>query len=111
VVSTEILLSHQRKPILKKLQRHRRTPEILVALQGDSVICVAEPSSGARIRSVKTFLVKEGDAIAMRAGTWHWLPFPTKVEECKFLVMFASDTESSDLETRDLPENLKITYR
>lgn len=44
----------------------------------------------------------------MHTGTWHWAAFPINVKKCKFLVLFATDTETSDLEIRDLPEEVGI---
>jgi hypothetical protein len=38
----------------------------------------------------------------------HWAPLPVNAKKCKFLVLFATDTETSDLEIRDLPEEVRI---
>jgi ureidoglycolate hydrolase len=107
--STTLLFCHRRRPVVKKLERHVHSPEVLVPLDGDSVICVGKPSSGRdAIRGIRAFYLRQGEAIAMHAGTWHYLPFPVKAKQCKLLVLFSSRTEESDLKFRDLPEEVRI---
>ena len=110
-VSTGFLVCRQREGEVKNLERHTRTPEILVALEGDSLICMAKPESviGAdRIEGIQAFHVREGEAFVMHIGTWHWVPFPVNRETSKFLVVFASGTEADDLELRDLEDAVKV---
>ena len=108
-VSTGVLFGHEREAVVRSLERHKKTPEVLVALEGDSVVCFAKPSSShGRIRGIRAFYVRQGGAICMHTGTWHWAAFPVNVKKCKFLVLFAADTETSDLEIRNLPEEIGI---
>lgn len=107
--STTVLFCHRRQPVVKKLERHVRTPEVLVSLEGDSAICVGKRSSGrGAIRGIRAFYLRQGDAIAMHAGTWHYPPFPVKAKQCKLLVLFASGTEATDLKYGDLPQEVRI---
>ena len=111
-VSTGFLVCRKREGVIKSLERHTRTPEILVALEGDSLICMARPESlsGAdQIEGIQAFHVRQGEAFVMHVGTWHWVPFPISQEESKFLVVFASGTEADDLEVRDLADVIKIS--
>ena len=111
MVSTGILVCRKREGLIKSLERHTRTPEVLVALEGDSLICMAKPESvvGAdRIEGIQAFYVRQGEALVMHAGTWHWVPIPVDREESKLLVVFASGTEAEDLEIRDLPATIKV---
>jgi len=103
-VSTGYLACKPRPGVLKQLERHLRTPEILVALHGDSLVCMAKPSApGSRsIDGLKAFRVKQGQAFAMAPGTWHWAGYPVKKADAVFLVVFASGTEGADLEFTDL---------
>lgn len=108
--STTLLFCHRRLPVVKKFERHMRSPEVLVGLDGDSVICVGKPSTGrGAIQGIRAFYLRQGDAIAMHAGTWHWPPFPVKAKQCKLLVLFSSRTEASDLKFRELPQEVRIT--
>ncbi len=103
-VSTGYMFCKPRKGVLKQLERHLRTPEILVALRGDSLVCLARPSApGSRnIDGLQAFHVRQGQAFAMAPGTWHWAAFPLRRAEAVFLVAFASGTEGADLEFTDL---------
>ena len=106
-MSSGILLARKREGIIRSLERHMRTPEILIALEGDSLICMAKPETTVgmnQIEGIQIFYIHQGEAIAMYLGTWHWIPFPVNQEETRFLVIFASGTEVQDLEVRDLEE-------
>ena len=109
VASTGILYGHDREPVIKSLERHVSTPEVLVALEGDSIILFGKPAPDiGNIDDLKAFYIKQGDAFAMHPGTWHWVGIPVGGKSSKFLVVFASGTEANDLEVRDLQEEIKI---
>jgi ureidoglycolate hydrolase len=103
-VSTGYLACKPRSGVLKRLERHLRTPEILVALRGDSLVCMARPSArgSTSIDGLQAFHIRQGQAFAMTPGTWHWAAFPNGKTKAVFLVVFASGTEGSDLEFVDL---------
>ena len=110
-LSTGVLFGHERQAVVRSLERHKKTSEVLVALEGDSVVCFGKPaSSPKKIRGIKAFYVRQGQAICIHTGTWHWAAFPINVKECKFLVLFAIDTETSDLEIGNLPKEIGITH-
>lgn len=113
VVSTGILVNNKREPLVNKMERHVSTPEMLVALEGDSIICMARPSCYCRccssgIEGIKAFYLRQGDAIVMHAGTWHWASYPVDCEASKILVVFASGTEDKDMEIQELDEEVKL---
>lgn len=108
-VSTGVMLAPDREKVVTKMERHIKTAEILVALEGDSVVCVGAPSSdGTEISDIAVFTVRQGDAVALDAGTWHWIPFPTGTKPAKYIVIFANDTENSDMDFKDTPETIYI---
>lgn len=110
-VSTGFLVCHKREGLVKNLERHTSTPEIMVALEGDAVVCMAKPESivGAdRIEGIQAFHVRQGQAFVMQVGTWHWVPYPVDGEKSTFLVVFASGTEADDLEVRELADVVKV---
>jgi len=111
-VSTGYLACKPRSGVLKQLERHLGTPEILVALRGDSVVCMARPSApGSKgISGLQAFHVRQGQAFAMSPGTWHWAGFPTGKTEAVFLVVFASGTEGEDLEFTDLESPREVRH-
>jgi ureidoglycolate hydrolase len=112
-VSTGFLSCHPRQRHVTSLERHTRTPEIMVALDGDAVVCMAKPESATgsdRIEGIQAFHVRQGQAFVMHIGTWHWAPFPAQEHDSTFLVVFASGTEADDLEIRELPETVAVNF-
>jgi ureidoglycolate hydrolase len=107
-ISTGIVEGHQANYQVKSVERHLKTPEILVALSGDFVTLLGIPDHDTdQIRGLKAFYVKQREAIALKQGTWHSVPLPVK-ESCKALVIFKSGTPDNDLELQELNEKAEI---
>ena len=108
-VSTGIMYVKKRQPVLESFERHLQTPEMLVALEGDSVVCFAKksPYGSDEIGEVKAFYIKQGDAFVMSPGTWHWAGYP-KNDAAKFLVVFKYGTEEKDLEVKNVSEKVTV---
>lgn len=104
--SSGILLCHKRAFIGKSFERHEKTPEVLVALEGDSVLCLAKPAG--QPTEVNWFQIHQGDAFMLHTGTWHCIPFPIKTRECRFLVIFACGTEEGDLNYFNLTDPMEF---
>jgi ureidoglycolate hydrolase len=104
--SSGILLCNDRAPVVKSFERHEKTPEVLVALEGDSVLCLARPTK--QPSGIRWFRIHEGNAVALHPGTWHWIPFPLGGHACRFLVIFALGTEEDDLQYVDLDEPVNL---
>jgi ureidoglycolate hydrolase len=101
-LSTGLLVCKTRDSVVSQMERHIRTPEILTALSGDSVIVLAENrEEGPEFSTLKAFRVRQGQSFVMESGTWHWIPYP-KDNEARFLVLFAEKTEDEDLEIIEL---------
>lgn len=95
---------------LSKLERHVQTPEMLFAMEGDSVICVAppqEPKDGV-LKGLKAVRVAKGQALILDHGAWHWIPFPTGKRATCFLVIFRAKTGADDLDFCDLAHPLTL---
>jgi ureidoglycolate hydrolase len=108
-VSTGMVYAHRREPVVRVMERHLDTPEVMVALEGDFIICVGQASDkNENIEGVKAFYVKQGEAFALGKRVWHWAPYPVDSEGCKILIAFASGTEDNDLELKDLEEPMKV---
>jgi len=72
-----ILTGKKREVKLETIERHINTEELLVQLDNDGVIYLAKPSNQTPVRSdIQPFLLKQGEAIVLDKGTWHWIPFP-----------------------------------
>lgn len=109
-VSTGILCPNNREMIVKCFERHINTIEVLVSLEGDSIICVGKKSTcdDEKIQGVQAFYIKQGDGIAIDEGIWHWVPYPIDKTGSKFLVMFESGTEDNDLQVKNLLDEIGI---
>ncbi len=105
------LVCRNRPLVLRTLERHLDTPEILCAMDGDVIVCAAAPGvDPARCTSagVRAFLVRRGQALWMDTGTWHWLPFPLGAEPVTMLLVFREGTGDRDIEFRDLEQPIAI---
>jgi ureidoglycolate hydrolase len=108
-VSTGVLINHRRPLVVRAMERHVKTAEILAALEGDSVFCVARPSKrGSVIGKAACFRIRQGEAVMMVPGCWHWVPYPVGCRQSTFLVVFAEGTEARDLEVKALTEEIRI---
>jgi ureidoglycolate lyase len=87
------------------MDRHARTPCLLVGLSGDFFIAVAPPphpqAGKARPEAarVRVFVVKQGQGVLLHKGTWHESPYP-KGEEGVFMTAFRDGTMVKDLVRR-----------
>jgi hypothetical protein len=95
-----------RPKTLRRMERHLKTPELLVALAGDSIVCLAPPQepSGGNLKAITAVRVKAGDAFVLDTGAWHWIPFPVGTRAAKFLVVFKARTGQDDLHFCDFME-------
>lgn len=100
---TGVLSCRNRPRKVVKMERHHESSEVIVALDGDVVMVMApsddELENNTRVRS---FLIKQGQAIVMKPNTWHWIPFPVDKQDVHALVLFKDATGANDLHFRDL---------
>jgi len=66
--------------VCDRLYRHDTHTQVLLALDGPSVIAVAPAGVGfegaADLDSIRAFVLGPLDALVLHRGTWHWGPFP-----------------------------------
>jgi ureidoglycolate hydrolase len=99
-----------RPKTLKKMERHLKTREMLVALKGESIVCLAPPQepSGGSLQGITAVRVKAGDVFILETGAWHWIPFPVGTQAARFLVVFKARTGQDDLYFCDLAESRTV---
>jgi ureidoglycolate hydrolase len=105
------LICRQRPLVLGKLERHLATPEILVALDGDVIVCAAAPAidpASCGPTEIRALSLRQGQALWMEQGTWHWLPFPTLKTKVNMLLIFREGTGDHDIEFRELAQPFGI---
>lgn len=108
---TGLLVCEPRSTAVSKMERHLKTPEILVALEGDSLLCLAPPTAKTKDlhKASKAFMVRQGEALVLHPGTWHWIPFPLGDTPSRFLVIFRRETGEDDLDYATLLEPIELT--
>jgi ureidoglycolate hydrolase len=100
---TEIALCHVKKSVdfVGLLERHVKTPEILVPIKGDFILPVApagnleNSTEITEASSVEAFLVRSDQAVVMEKGVWHTAPIPIG-KETSFFVIFKKETTKQD---------------
>lgn len=110
-ISTGILIGHSREPIYTQLERHFNTPEIIVALDNDAVFIAAKPTPDQdAIKEPRAFLIKRGEAVMLYPATWHYVPCPVNNKDAKYLIIFANNTESTDLFFKNLEKEIVVEF-
>ena len=108
--SAGVVECRPRPKTLLRLERHLHTREVLVALEGDAIACLAPPqqSSAAGLDGIVAVRVKSGQAFILEVGAWHGIPFPVGKKPARLLVIFRSGTGRNDLELLDLPQGHEV---
>ena len=108
--SSGVVQCRPRPKILHKMERHLHSREALVALEGEAIACLAPPQEGsaAGLDGIVAVRVKPGQAFILEKGAWHGSPFPVGRKPARLLVIFHSGTGRTDLEFRDLPQDLSV---
>ena len=99
------ICAYRRRPlVVERMEQHRRSRELLVAIDDDFLMPVA-PNDAASNRPdlSRAFVlrVRRSEGVIFAQGTWHWVPYPLK-EESHALVGFALDTSKDDMFFQEL---------
>jgi hypothetical protein len=108
--SAGVLESVPRPMVLGRMERHLRTKEALVALEGEAVLCVAPPQESANggLAGITAVRICAGQALILETGAWHWIPFPIGEKTARFLVVFRSGTGKDDLYYHDFAQGIPV---
>ncbi len=108
--SSGVVEGRPRPMRLQRMERHLRTREALVALEGEAIACLAPPQEPgpAGLEGIVAVRVKTGQAFILEKGAWHGSPFPVGRKPARLLVIFRSGTGRTDLEFRDLPQAVTV---
>ncbi|MBT8401531.1 MAG: ureidoglycolate lyase [Rhodothermia bacterium] len=77
------------------MERHHRTPEILVPIDSQFILPVMtndEPPV------IEAFTVNVGEAVVLRPGAWHSACIPADADRSTYFVIFRRGTPSTDVE-------------
>lgn len=109
-IEVGLLHIYLRKRSFVEMERHSRTGEMLVNLDGDVFLPVAPAESDLKRlhQAVKIFRVPSRTAVYIPRGGWHAAPYPVKRGPVNLLVIFRSNTSQDDLEVIRLTEEISI---
>ena len=99
-----------------KMERHLKTSEMFIPMEGCSLLPVATPSSldDADITSasheVRAFIMDGTAAALLKEGVWHWAPFPLMATG-SYLVLHRKGTVDTDMDVKDLETSKGLTFR
>lgn len=82
------------------LERHQRTPEILIPIDAPFVVPLL--LDGKEPCELEAFRVNVGEAVVIDPGIWHGASQPAESEECSYFVIFRRYTPQEDVETREI---------
>lgn len=97
---TEIGLCRARaagEPVVDWVERHDRTPEILIPADGPFLLPV-QADDGA----VELFRVEPGEAVVLAPGVWHGACLPAEGRAVTYYVLFRRGTPREDVTKREL---------
>lgn len=87
------------RPTVSWMERHMRTPEILLP-QGRPFLLPVMESEG---REVRIFRVAADQAVVIGTGVWHSVCLPAGSEDISYVVIFRRGTPHEDVEKIDIP--------
>jgi ureidoglycolate hydrolase len=99
----------KRPYLVKRMERHRRSVEIVIALNKGVIIPLAPVGELITVENdIKAFYLPAGQGIKIHEGVWHVAPFPLEVT-AEVLVLFAKETGKDDLEFQETTVSPIIT--
>lgn len=107
--SLSLLQPKRRELVLTKMEAHKNTVELCIAIENDCILFVATDKEGKPDTSnIHAFYLCCGDTVAYDKGIWHWVPFPVEDESCKQLILYKDNTGNEDFYSYELLKPLRI---
>jgi ureidoglycolate hydrolase len=88
----------QRKAEIARMERHLRTPEILIPI--DSPFILPLLLEGEQDAQAKAFQVNIGEAVVVGSGVWHGACLPVGKKTSSYFVIFRKHTPLEDVEKK-----------
>lgn len=86
-----------------QIEYHTTTCEIIMPLNDDMILHVAQPSAGKPITDqTKAFLVPKNTIIKMNACVWHLAPLPANEKQLTAMIVLPECTYMNDCKVVDL---------
>jgi ureidoglycolate lyase len=96
------------------MERHVKTSEIFIPLEGYSIFPFAppnrleDPKAKPDVNKLEAFIFDGTQALMMHKGTWHVPPIPL-TEQATFLVIFGKNTAKEDIDNSELENKVRIS--
>ncbi|MBO5924931.1 MAG: Ureidoglycolate hydrolase [Clostridia bacterium] len=92
--------------IVKQVEYHTTTAEMIMPLNDDMILHVAQPSAGKPIPELtKAFIVPKHTLIKMNTCVWHLAPLPLNESQLTALIILPECTYMNDCTVVDLSED------
>ena len=89
-----------------QIEYHTTTCEIIMPLNDDMILRVAQPSAGKPITDqTKAFIVPKNTLVKMNACVWHLAPLPLNADELTAMIILPECTYMNDCKVVDLDES------
>jgi ureidoglycolate hydrolase len=95
----------QKENKISGMERHLKTPEILIPIDGAFIIAVL--IDGEEGYKSDAFRVNIGEAVAINNGVWHGACIPADKDESSYFVIFRKGTSDTDVEKKNI-ESIEI---
>ena len=104
-----ILVNKPQKMIISQVEYHTTTSEMIMPLNDDMILHVAQPSAGTPIpQHTKAFIVPKHTLIQMNACVWHLAPLPKIKDQLCAMIILPECTYINDCKVVDLKEDEKF---
>lgn len=91
--------------IITQQEYHNTTWEMIIPLDDDMILHVAERSAGVvNNDTAKAFLVQKNTLVKIYAGVWHLAPLPAEKERIHCMIILPECTYANDCNVVDLSE-------
>jgi len=96
--------------VFDSLERHVRTPEMFIPIEGVAIMPIGLGTGQDRFprpEEIRAFVIDAGTSIIMNPGVWHWIPYPVTAV-ASYLIPALVGTPTEDREVRLLEKPLRF---
>ena len=106
VAFSPLVVKRPEELIVKQAEYHSTTCEVLMPLNDDMILHVAEPSAGVPIPAkTKAFIVPKHTVVKLKACIWHLAPLPKTADYLYTMVVLPECTYLNDCKVVDFKED------
>ncbi len=105
VAYSPIEVKKEERMIVKAVEYHTTTPELILPLNDDMIIHVAPASGGCPVTELtKAFIVPCGTLVKIRTAIWHLAPLPVNAETLHAMIILPECVYANDCTVVELDE-------